>query len=150
MRRLFLALMVSLTPGPVFAQAFTSPLDVVSTLYGTYFLNVPLSDIRPYFSDKLTEQLGGALVGREQFKAAGIDPLTGRLDWQPRGFDLSVLGQASDTAKVQARFQDGVATTAVTFDLIREKPHGWQIDHIAGTSGDRSWCTNAIVSMTQQ
>jgi hypothetical protein len=147
MRRFLLAVFAFAAPGLALAQEFTSPLDVVSTLYGTYFLNVPMRDITPYFSDDLTERLGGTIVGHEQFRHAGFDPLTGRLDWAPRGFKLSLLNQAQNTAQVRADFQDGSNAISVTYDLVREEPHGWQIDHIAGKAGDLTWCSNSILSM---
>jgi hypothetical protein len=147
MRSCLLAVLAFAAPGFALAQEFSSPLDVVSTLYGTYFLNVPVRDITPYFSDELTERLGGTIIGHEQFRLAGFDPLTGRLDWDPRSFKLSLLNQALNTAQVRASFQDGTTTISVTYDLVREDPHGWQIDHIAGEAGELTWCSNSIVSM---
>jgi hypothetical protein len=147
MRSCLLALMASFMPGLVSAQEFTSPLDVVSTLYNTYFLNVPLRDIRPYFSDRLTERLENAVVGRNEFREAGFDPLTGRLHWQPQGFKLDLISEAPTSAKVRASFKDEASSTEIVFDLVREDKHGWQIDHIEGSSGEQSWCTNSIVSM---
>lgn len=147
MRSCLLALLALTVPNLSQAQEFSTPLDVVGTLYGTYFLNVPLTDISPYFSDRLTERLNGKTVGHKEFSAAGIDPLTGRLNWDPRDFKLALLNQTADTAKVAASFNDGPTGISVTFDLVREDMHGWQIDHIAGEAGDQTWCTNSIVSM---
>ncbi len=147
MRSCLLALFAVSVPSLSLAQEFTTPMDVVSTLYGTYFLNVPITDIAPYFSDELTDRLGGTTVGHDQFRAAGIDPLTGRLDWEPRSFKLDIVKQTDDTAEIKASFQDGATAVTVTYELVREHLHGWQIDHIAGTAGDKTWCTDAIVSM---
>ncbi len=147
MRSCLLALLALSVPSLSQAQEFTTPMDVVSTLYGTYFLNVPLTDISPYFSDELTDRLGGTTIGHDQFRAAGIDPLTGRLNWDPRGFKLALVEQTADAAEIKASFQDGLTTISVTFDLVREHMHGWQIDHISGEAGDQTWCTNSIVSM---
>lgn len=147
MRCCLLAVLAFAVPNLGLAQEFTSPLDVVSTLYGTYFLNVPVRDISPYFSDELTEKLGDTVIGHDQFRMAGFDPLTGRLDWEPRGFQISLLHETGETAQVEATFQDGQTTISVTFDLVHEHPNGWQIDHIAGKAGERTWCTNAFVSM---
>lgn len=149
MRRSLFVFLAVMTPGLSQAQEFSSPLDVVSTLYGTYFLNVPLTDIRPYFSDRLTTRLGGTIVGNEQFSKAGLDPLTGQLEWDPRGFDLSIVWQTGDKAKVQAKFIDSTEPIVVTFLLVKEDLHGWQIDHLEGRSGEQTWCTNTIVSMAQ-
>jgi hypothetical protein len=149
MRRGLLFIIFSCCPALSYAQEFTSPIDVVSTLYGTYFLNVPLTDIRPYFSDELTGQLGSTVIGQEQFRRSGFDPLTSQLDWDPRGFALTLVRQNASTAVVLARFTEDSKAVTVSFELIKEVEHGWQIDHIEGTAGDQTWCTNAIVSLAQ-
>jgi hypothetical protein len=149
MRSCLLVFLAVFSPSLSQAQEFSSPLDVVGTLYGTYFLNIPVTDISPYFSERLTARLGGTIIGHDQFRQAGFDPLTGQLDWDPRGFDLSIVSQTANTAQVQAKFTDSNAPILVTFDLVKEDRYGWQIDHLVGVSDDQTWCSNAIIALAQ-
>lgn len=130
---------------PSAAQQFGTPEDLVETLYGGYFGKLRLDDFSPYLSDELTKAMAGGKVGISQFEALGFDPIVGSADWEPRDFHITSLHQNTDTAQVMVSFTTRGLPVTVTLDLVLEPINGWQISHLAGKSGARSWCTNDIV-----
>jgi hypothetical protein len=62
-------------------QQFTSPSDLVNTLYSSYFDGVEIDDFAPYLSVNLTRKMAGR-VGMTQFSALGFDPIVA----DPHGF----------------------------------------------------------------
>jgi hypothetical protein len=128
-------------------QQFTSPSDLVNTLYSSYFDGVEIDDFAPYLSDNLTRKMAGR-VGMTQFSALGFDPIVADPHWEPRHFRAVPLKEAADEAKFQVSFETRGVPVSITMTLIQEAMHGWQIDHIAGVAGDRTWCTNDIVALS--
>lgn len=147
MRKSIAGLMVAWTlASPAAAQQFTSPIDLVETLYDSYFSGLPIDDFDPYLSTDLTSQMAGK-VGVAEFAVLGFDPIVGEPDWDPRNFTAKLLELEGDKARVEVRFISRGMPVAVTLTLILEQVHGWQIDHIAGLAGERTWCTNDIVAL---
>ena len=150
MRSLIIPAAMAFLVSPVPAQEFTSPDDLLSSLYSGYLSGGAVTNFEPYFSDRLTEEMDGARVPREALGRLGFDPITG-MD-QPRlmtVFNLETLATEGLTATSVASFRaDGVLFT-INFELVREQRHGWQIDHISGKAGDVSWCTNDLVAAMQ-
>lgn len=128
------------------AQQFDTPLDLVETLYGSYFDALPIADFAPYFSDDLTRQLAGT-VGVSEFEALGFDPIVSDPNWEPRDFSTVTLLETHDRAQVLVGFETRRTPVSIKISLVREPLHGWQIDHIAGSAGDRTWCTNTIIAL---
>lgn len=149
MRLLSLVILGLLSAGQTHAQEFTTPLDVVGTLYDSYFLGAPPQDIAPYFSDDLTDRLNGQEIGVAQFIATGLDPITGHLDWKPHSFSIALIDQQPEFAQIAVSFKDAGVPTRIVLDVVLEQDNGWQIDHIAGKAGEATWCTNAIISMAR-
>lgn len=146
MRAFFLVLAYFVIATPTHAQQFTSPSDLVETLYNSYFSGLQIDDFDPYLSDDLTQQMSGK-VGMSEFDALGFDPIVGVKDWAPRHFEIVPLEATLDKARITVRFESHGLPVSVTLTLIREPAHGWQIDHIAGVAGDRTWCTNTIIAL---
>ena len=146
MRAFFFVLGCFFIATPTHAQQFTSPADLVETLYNSYFTGLQIDDFDPYLSDDLTRQMSGK-VGMSEFEALGFDPIVGVEDWAPRKFEIVPLESTVDQARISVRFESHGLLVSVTLTLIREPAHGWQIDHIAGLAGDRSWCTNTIIAL---
>ena len=129
------------------AQQFDTPLDLIETLYGSYFDGLPIDDFGPYLSDDLTRKMDDS-VGVSEFKALGFDPIVSDPNWQPRDFQAAALFETKESAQVQIRFETNGTPVSLTITLIRETAHGWQIDHLAGSAGDRTWCTNDIIALS--
>lgn len=127
-------------------QQFESPTDLVETLYNSYFDDLPIDDLAPYLSDDLTRQMSGK-VGMSEFKMLGFDPIVGDPNWEPRNFRTELASKSADNAEVKVSFTTKRTPVSITIDLVREPRHGWQIDHIAGRAGERTWCTNDIVAL---
>jgi hypothetical protein len=146
MRLLLAVIVLSLSLLPARAQVFDTPEDLVETLYGGYFSQLPIDDFAPYLDDALTAALNGRKVGMSAFEALGFDPIVGNADWQPRNFKMTRRHLEGDTAQVEVDFINRGIPVSVTLDLVREAANGWQISHLAGKSQDRTWCTNDIVA----
>lgn len=129
------------------AQAFTTPSDLVDTLYESYFVGVKIDDFAPYLSEDLTRQIAGK-IGQSHFALLGFDPLVVDADWAPRHFRSILQSEGGDEAQVEVTFETLNKPVTVRLTLIHEPLHGWQIDHIAGVSGDRTWCTNDIIALS--
>lgn len=138
--------LVLLMAFPVDAQQFSTPIDLVETLYNSYFIGMAIDDFAPYLSDDLTRQIDGK-VGTAEFRVLGFDPIVGESNWSPRHFIAELVEQTTDHAKVRVDFFTNGMPVSVTFTLVHERLHGWQIDHISGTSGRRTWCTNDIIAL---
>ena len=138
-----MTLLVSIAQG----QEFTSPEDLLSSLYYEYLSGRAVTNFEPYFSNRLTAETNGAQLPPEALGRLGFDPLTG-MD-QPRLmtiFNLETLDTRGLTATSIASFTvDGVVVT-INFELVREQRHGWQIDHISGKAGDVTWCSNDLIA----
>ena len=128
-------------------QQFSSPADLVDTLYDSYFSGVVIDDFAPYFSDGLTRQMDGR-VGMSEFEALGFDPIVGDPQWAPRNFRITAQDQTRDTAQVEVSFDTRNVPVSLKMTLVREPAHGWQIDHIAGKAGTHTWCTNDIIALS--
>ncbi len=147
MRFLFaLVAIVSLTNSSQ-AQEFTSPSDLLSALYNQYLGGYAVSNFEPYFSDSLTQATHGAQVPRAALKKLGLDPITGLSEPHlMTTFNLETVDTSGPRATSIATFNaDGKAYT-ITFELVHEELHGWQIDHISGKAGDITWCTNDLIA----
>lgn len=129
------------------AQQFNSPLDLVETLYGSYFDGVAIDDLSPYLSNDLTRQMDGS-VGVSQFQALGFDPIVSDPNWSPRGFQAVTVQQTEENSQVQVDFETSGVPVSIKITLVREPVHGWQIDHLAGSAGGRTWCTNDIIALS--
>ena len=146
MRAFFILLACLVVGAPAQAQQFMSPSDLVETLYNSYFAGLQIDDFDPYLSDDLTRQMSGK-VGMSEFEALGFDPIVGVRNWAPRHFEILPLESTPDTARITVQFASDGLPVSVTLTLVREAAHGWQIDHIAGVAGARSWCTNSIIAL---
>lgn len=127
-------------------QQFDSPTDLVETLYNSYFDDLKIDDLAPYLSDDLTRQMSGK-VGSAEFNVLGFDPIVGEPNWEPRNFRTELVNETGDKAEVKVDFVTRGTPVSITMDLVREPRHGWQINHIAGQSGARRWCTNDIIAL---
>lgn len=128
------------------AQQFTSPIDLVETLYSSYFSGVAIDDFAPYLSDGLTSRMDGK-VGVSEFQVLGFDPIVGDRAWEPRNFKAELVEQDAAKARVHVGFISHDVPISVTLTLTLEPLHGWQIEHIAGVAGDKTWCTNDILAL---
>ncbi|MDB5612938.1 MAG: hypothetical protein JWQ22_591 [Devosia sp.] len=128
------------------AQKFTSPIDLVETLYSSYFSGLVIDDFDPYLSDELTNQMDGK-VGVSEFQVLGFDPIIGDANWEPRNFKAELVEQDGNEARVHVSFISRALPISLTLTLTLEPLHGWQIEHIAGVAGDRTWCTNDILAL---
>lgn len=61
-------------------------------------------------------------------------------------FDLETVGAKGLTATSVASFHNHGEHVTISFDLVQEPGHGWQIDHISGQAGDVSWCSNDLIA----
>lgn len=147
MRTLIALAILAAPPQSVLAQQFTSPNDLLSALYDQYLGGYAVTNFEPYFSDNLTQETNGAKVPREALKKLGLDPVTGLSEPQlMTTFNLETVETSGPTATSIASFRaDGKAYT-ITFELVHEALHGWQIDHISGKVGDVTWCTNDLIA----
>jgi hypothetical protein len=145
MHKIVLASVFALHGGFANAQEFTSPLDVMETFYGAY-LSKGVSDPGPYFSDRLTREMAGARLSPEFIASLGIDPLVGATDAQVTQLRFSPdQNRDARRAIVEVSFNNRNVPVNLTFQLIREDLHGWQIDHFEGRSGSVRWCTRTLV-----
>ena len=150
MHKLILASIFTLQTASVSAQEFTSPLDVMQTFYGAY-LTGAVSDLSPYFSDRLTNEMAGARLSPDVIASLGIDPLVGATDAQVT--QLTIAPTESDGTSrtiVKVSFHNRRVPVELTFELIQDAEHGWQIDHFEGQSGSIQWCTRSLVEATRR
>jgi hypothetical protein len=128
------------------AQEFASPEDLLTTLYRAYLL-APITNLEPYFSDELSAQMSGGRLDGQVMRQLGFDPILG-LD-EPAlvtTFNLNTIDSNDLTATSVARFYNGGKPVKITFALVRETDHGWQIDHMSGQAAGVSWCSNDLVA----
>jgi hypothetical protein len=128
------------------AQEFVSPEDLLSTLYQAY-LSAPLTNFEPYFSESLTAEMEGGRLDSQALQRLGFDPILG--SDHPSlvtFFNLDTMQMKGLTATSVASFRSAGQPVTITFELLREEDHGWQIDHISGQSGSASWCSNDLVA----
>lgn len=85
------------------AQQFATPIDLVETLYSSYFSGLVIDDFAPYLSDSLTAQMDGK-VGVSEFEVLGFDPIVGDADWEPRNFKAELLEQGEHEAQARVGF----------------------------------------------
>lgn len=148
MRKATVALLSLLAPG-AHAQEFVSPDDLLSTLYQAY-LSAPVTNFEPYFSESLTAEMNGGRLNRQALQQLGIDPILGSDDASlVTFFNLDTIETEGLTATSVASFRSAGQPVTITFELVREEEHGWQIDHIRGQSGDVSWCSNDLIAAAQ-
>ncbi len=145
MRKVIATLIALLAPSAS-AQEFVSPEDLLSTLYHAY-LSAPVTNFEPYFSETLTAETNGGRLDQQALQRLGFDPILG--NDHPSlvtFFNLDTLETEGLTATSVASFRSAGKPVAITFHLVREDDHGWQIDHISGRSGDVTWCSNDFVA----
>jgi hypothetical protein len=136
-----------LTTSSLHAQEFTSPDDLMSALYNQYLGGQPVTNFEPYFSDDLTEKTHGAKVPQAALKKLGLDPITGMSEPHLMTvFNLETLETTGPTATSTATFKADGTVFVITFGLVHEADHGWQIEHISGKAGETSWCTNDLIA----
>ncbi|MGB3335843.1 MAG: hypothetical protein WBA73_01555 [Devosia sp.] len=148
-RRAFAALFV-VQPTLALTQEFTSPMDVMGTFYGAYITG-GVGDLAPYFSDRLTKEMAGARLSPEIIASMGIDPLVGASNPQVTQLMFSPTEPGEGRrATVEVTFHNRREPVELTFELIEEAKHGWQIDHFEGTSGSVNWCSRTLVEAMNQ
>lgn len=147
MRSLIVTALMAFLVSAVPAQEFTSPDDLLSSLYSEYLSGRAVTNFEPYFSDRLTAEMDGARVPREALRRLGFDPITGMGQRRLMTvFNLENLATEGLTATSMASFRADGELFTIEFGLVREDRHGWQIDHISGKAGDVVWCTNDLVA----
>lgn len=146
MQKFALAVALSLLPSlDVAAQQFTSPEDLLGTLYDAY-LTTGVTSLAPYFSDELTEAMGDARITPAIMEAMGVDPLVGA-----EGAVITQLKMQSEPGEgertvVEVAFHNRQTPVQLKFVLVNEAKSGWQIDHLEGKSGEVTWCSRSIVA----
>jgi hypothetical protein len=143
---LFVAVRVA---APV-AQEFTSPQDVLGTLYQAYMSGGGVDNVSPYFSDRLTEELGDTRISPAVMAAIGVDPLVGATDPEITMFEMEDKGHDGARVVVDVQFHNRHVPVHLTFELIKEDQHGWQIDHLSGSSGTVTWCSGALIEASKR
>lgn len=151
MRKLAIAIAMSLLgAAPGSAEQFSSPTDLLSTLYEAYLTQGGVTNLEPYFSDRLTQAMGGARLSPEVMETLGVDPLVGA-----SGANLTLLQIGEDAeddkrAVVDVSFHNRALPVQLRFELVREPVYGWQIDHLEGKTGDVSWCSRSLVEASKK
>jgi hypothetical protein len=131
------------------AQEFQSPEDLLSTLYQSY-LSAPVTNFEPYFSDRLTAEMSGGRLNAKTLQRLGVDPIMGSDGPSLMTvFNLETMETKGLTATSVASFRNNGEPVTISFELVHEHEHGWQIDHISGQSGDVSWCSSDLVAAVQ-
>jgi hypothetical protein len=133
------------------AQEFTSPKDLLSSLYEVVLWGKrPMTDFEPFFSDQLTAAMAGGRLGEKQLQTLGFNPMTGVTNGELiTRFEIDTAHASSTRATAIAKFNAGDVPVVITFDLIREQQHGWQINQLSGTSGQYRWDTSDWVEATK-
>jgi hypothetical protein len=140
---------VALLASSVQAQQFSSPEDLLSTLYQAY-LSAPVTNFEPYLSDRLTAEMNGGRLDTKTLQRLGIDPIVGSDEPSlVTVFNLETVETKGLTASSVASFRNHGERVTISFELVHEHEHGWQIDHISGQSGDVSWCSSDLVAAVQ-
>lgn len=148
MRKAVIPLVILLAPN-VQAQEFSSPEDLLSTLYQAY-LFAPVTNFEPYFSDRLTAEMSGGRLDAKTLQLLGVDPIMGSEEPSlVTVFNLETIETKRLTASSVASFRNRGEPVTISFELVHEQEHGWQIDHISGQSGDVSWCSSDLVAAIQ-
>lgn len=129
------------------AQEFTSPQDVLTSLYEVIlFGRAPLTEFEPYFTDRLSAAMAGGRLDLSTFRKLGFDPMTGVTNSDlVTVFRLETTQEAEIAAKAVATFNAGATPVRIEFELVWEPNHGWQIDQLQGTAGDVRWTNQAFV-----
>ena len=130
-------------------QQFNSPEDLLGTLYSAYMLN-GVSNLEPYFSDRLAQEMGNARLSPEILASMGVDPLVGA-----EGGNLTLLKIESDTEDEErvvgtVTFHNRLVPVHLTFELVNEAVEGWQIDHLSGVSGKITWCSQSLIAAAKK
>jgi hypothetical protein len=144
MKKVALAIVLALHSGTALAQEFTSPLDVMETLYAAYLSGVEVHDLSPYFSDRLMEEIGDAHLSPEIIANMGVDPMIGATDAQLSQLFIDDAGGGGKRAVVEVRFHNRRVPVELTFQLVLEPAVGWQIDHFHGKSGEIEWSAQTL------
>ena len=147
MRTVLLAALTMASTAHAQAQQFTSPDDLLSTLYEAYRSGRSVDYFEPYFSDRLAREMSGARVTSEVLQRLGLDPISG--SHKPgliTVFNLATVESGSITAETVASFWNAGVPVSITFDLVFEDEAGWQIDHMSGVAGDKSWCSGDLIA----
>lgn len=145
MYRLVVAALFAIQPTLALAQEFTSPMDLMDTFYFAYITG-GVSDLAPYFSDRLTKEMAGARLSPDIIAAMGMDPLVGASDPQVTQLMFSpTQGGEARRATVEVSFHNRREPVELRFELIEEERYGWQIDHFQGKSGAVEWCSRSMV-----
>lgn len=121
-------------------------MDVMETLYTAYLSGMEISDLSPYFSDRLTKELGDARISPQIIASMGVDPMIGASDPVLTQLTIAAGEEVAERAVVEVSFHNRRVPVELKFELVRELVHGWQIDHLEGRSGDIEWNTRSIVS----
>jgi len=122
----------------------------METLYAAYLSGVEVSDLSPYFSDRLTKELGDARISPRIIASMGVDPMTGASDPELTQLRIAAGDAEAERAVVEVSFHNRRVPVELKFELVREPVHGWQIDHLEGRSGDIEWNTRSIVSAVER
>lgn len=130
---------------PLRAQQFSTPTDLLETVYEAYVSSGGITNLEPYFSDRLTEEMGEARLSPEIMEKIGVDPLVGAQDANITLLHMADEGGNDDRATVKVSFNNRQHPVQLTFGLVNEPVHGWQIDHLEGRSGAVEWCSRSIV-----
>jgi hypothetical protein len=129
------------------AQEFSSPEDLVGTLYGVYLAGGTVDRFDPYFSDRLSSALDRTQLNKDILGMLGLEALTGAT--KPgvlTVFNLESAKGGAFTAQAIVSFRNETVPVSMTFDLVLEPAYGWQIDHIRGTSGTARWCSEDLIA----
>jgi len=89
--------------------------------------------------------MGGAALSPEIIASMGVDPLIGAAQPQLNQLNIAASEGGEERAVVEVRFHNRTVPVELTFELVREREHGWQIDHLRGKSGEVKWCSRSIV-----
>jgi hypothetical protein len=131
-------------------QEFTSPRDVLTPCMKWWFGETTLFGTDPFFSDSLSARMSGGSLGQEQFARLGFNPMIGVTKGELiTSFDIDTNHSSPTKATAIASFNAGDVPVTITFNLVREDQHGWQIDALRGMAGDVSWDTADWVDATK-
>ncbi len=131
-------------PAAYAAPVFTTPMDLLGTLYNAYLGGHEVMDLDPYFSDRLEKEMQGVLLAPEVIQSLGVDPLVGAIGADVTMLNMDAVSEGERVA-VEVRFHNREEPVFIRFELVEEAAHGWQIDHLRGKSGDVEWCTRSLV-----
>lgn len=144
-----LALMAATTAASAHDHAFETPRQVLGALYNAYVAGVEIRDFSPYFSARLTSEMNGRVIGQRELAELELEPIVGSSPWQINSFQLDVRKRDAAMAEVTVSFTNFGKPVSLSFELVKEPEDGWQIDHIEGSAGERTWCTDTIIGLAQ-